>query len=230
MIGRARSLSLGQSLSTAVPPAEDDATTPTETTRDPDQHPDRPDSLPADIVKEAQSIVSRFRTVAAERLKDIEKAEDAADEAILRFGTNLKGWLSEAVTVIAPPEDAAGNEKGQVLFESKDAEGKRVIHTTRLDAQLYVIHSSLDSFLKDPASPQYITWQETFDAEKRTQDIAKDLEKYEELKTAMEKLVPEQVDYKTFWCRYYFLKDVVESEEIKRKEMLKGTIDLVLAE
>ena len=45
--------------------------------KDATEHPDRPDSLPADIVKEAQSIVSRFRSEAAKRLKDIERAEDA---------------------------------------------------------------------------------------------------------------------------------------------------------
>jgi hypothetical protein len=30
------------------------------------------------------------------------------------------------------------------------------------------------------------------------------------------------VDYPTFWCRYYFLRYVIESEEQKRREMLKG--------
>jgi hypothetical protein len=38
----------------------------------------------------------------------------------------------------------------------------------------------------------------------------------------MEKLVPEQVDYATFWSRYYFLRLVIETEEQKRKELLKG--------
>jgi hypothetical protein len=49
------------------------------------------------------------------------------------------------------------------------------------------------------------------------------LEKHEELRNAMEKVVPEKVDYKTFWCRYYFLRHVIESEEQRRREMLKGT-------
>jgi len=112
-----------------------------------------------------------------------------------------------------------------VLFESKDSSGKKVVHATRFDAQLHVIHSTLDSFLKDPASPEWENWKAGFDVEKKTEAIAKDLEKHEELRSAMEKCVPEKVEYKVFWCRYYFLRHVIESEEQRRREMLKGMLD-----
>ena len=154
----------------------------------------------------------------------VQRAEDAADEALLRFGTNIRNFLRDAVT-IAPPEDesaSASDAKSRVLFESKDAEGKRVIHTTRFEAQLHVIHSSLESFLKDPASPEWEGWKDKFDVEKKTEEIAKDLEKYVELRSAMEKAVPEKVEYAIFWCRYYFLRLVIETEEQRRRELLKG--------
>ncbi|PVI00989.1 BSD-domain-containing protein [Periconia macrospinosa] len=184
-------------------------------------HPDRPESLPADIIKEAEGILSRFRSEATRRLKDMEKAEDAADEALLKFGTNIRNYLRDAVT-IAPPE-AGASPSSQVLYESKDREGKKVVHATRFDAQLHVIHSSLDSFLKDPVSPEWENWKKSFDAEKKTGEIAKDLEKHEQLRTAMEKLVPEKVEYSLFWTRYYFLRHVIESEEQRRREMLKAS-------
>jgi hypothetical protein len=192
------------------------------TKEDPDAHPDRPESLPADIVREAQGIVSRFRSEATKRLKDIEKAEDAADEALLKFGSNIRNFLRDAVTIAPPEAGSEADKKGDVLFESKDSSGKKVVHATRFDAQLHVIHSTLDSFLKDPASPEWEKWKSGFDVEKKTDDIAKDLEKHKELRSAMEMCVPEKVDYPTFWCRYYFLRYVIESEEQKRREMLKG--------
>ncbi|KAF2239715.1 BSD-domain-containing protein [Viridothelium virens] len=183
---------------------------------------EKPEDLGADIVKEAESMLSRFRTEASKRLKDIEKAEDAADEALLKFGTNIRNFLRDAVSITAPEDGASGDGKSQVLFESRDSEGRRVIHTTRFDAQLHVIHSSLDSFLKDPSSPEYEKWAKDFDVEKKTDQIARDLEKYEELRRAMEKLVPEKVEYADFWKRYYFLRHVIETEEAKRREMLRG--------
>lgn len=221
LIGHARNLSIN--------PADLPPKSPT-TEKDAESHPARPDSLPADIYKEATSVLNRFRSTAAARLKDIEKAEDAADEALLKFGTNVKNFLADAVS-IAPPESgsAEDREKGTVLFESKDSTGKKVVHATRFDAQLHVIHSSLDSFLKDPVSPEWDAWRKDFDVEKKTDAIAKDLEKHAELRSAMEKLVPEKVEYGTFWERYYFLRHVIESEEVRRREMLKGTSSLYLS-
>ncbi|KAK5013646.1 hypothetical protein LTR16_004207 [Cryomyces antarcticus] len=169
-------------------------------------------------------MLSRLRLEAAARLKTISKAEDAADEALLKFGTNIRNFLRDAVTVAPPAADGEKNAdgSGKVLFESKDAEGKRVIHTTRFDAQLHVIHSSLDSFSRDPASPEFEPWARGFDVEKQTERIGRDLEAYEELRRAMEKLVPERVAYEEFWKRYYFLRHVIETEEQRRRELLKG--------
>ena len=170
-------------------------------------------------LEENDNFIARFRSEAAKRLKDIEKAEDAADEALLRFGTNIRNFLREAVAV-APPEDE--KKGGEILFESKDLAGKRVLHTTRLDAQLHVIHTTPDKFTKDLDSEQWATFKDKFEVDAETQRIAEDLEKYPELRKAMEGLVPEKVEYKDFWCRYYFLRHVLETEEQRRREMLKG--------
>ncbi|KAH6629109.1 hypothetical protein C7974DRAFT_335465 [Boeremia exigua] len=223
LISHARNLSVQAGDATAPATAKD---TPVEQDADKEDmtpHPDRPESLTADIVKEAQGIVSLFRFNATKRLKELQKAEDAADEALLKFGANMRNFLSEAVSIAPPASGSQAEKDGTVLFESKDSSGKKVVHATRFDAQLHVIHSTLDSFLKDPASPQWDEWKKTFDAEKKTDAIAKDLEKHDELRSAMEKVVPEKVDYPTFWCRYYFLRHIIESEEQRRRELLKAS-------
>ncbi|KAJ5168756.1 uncharacterized protein N7482_004350 [Penicillium canariense] len=165
-----------------------------------------------------EGFISRFKAEAARRFKEIEKAEEAADEAIMRFGLNISQKLREAVSIVPPETD----DSGKLLFESKDADGKRVIHATRFEAQLHVIHSNLDSFTIDPVSDKFPEFKENFNVESKTDEIATDLQKYPELRSAMEKLVPEQVEYAEFWTRYYFLRLVIETEEKKRKELLKG--------
>ncbi|KAG9959330.1 BSD-domain-containing protein, partial [Aureobasidium melanogenum] len=184
----------------------------------------RPDSLPADIVKEATSLVSLLRSKATAataniNLQRIQAAEDAADEALLKFGTNIKSFLRDAVTVTAP---STSSDSTEVLFETNDAEGKRVIHSSRFDAQLHVIHTSAQSFTSDPDSAEYAEFAKEFDIAAKTDAIAADLEKYPELRRAMEKLVPEKVEYATFWTRYYFLRKVIQEEEVRRREVLKG--------
>ncbi len=172
-------------------------------------------------MKESEGVLARLRSEAAKRLKEIEKAEDAADEALLKFGTNLRNFLRDAVT-IAPPSDDASAQGSTVLFESKDASGKRVIHTTRFDAQLHVIHSSPDSFAKDPISEEFEPWKKTFNVDSKTDDISKDLESFAELRASMEKLVPDTVSYGDFWTRYYFLRHSIETAEARRRDLLKG--------
>ncbi|KAK5049841.1 hypothetical protein LTR84_003959 [Exophiala bonariae] len=174
---------------------------------------------------DTDTFLERFKSEAAKRLKDVQKAEDAADEALLRFGTNIRNFLRDAVAVTAP-EDA--RQPGEVMFESKDsATGKRVIHTSRFDAQLHVIHTTPSSYTQDSTGSgnEWEEFKQTFDIDKMTTRIAEDLEKYSELRASMEKLVPEQVDYKSFWTRYYFMRHVVEVQEEKRKELLKASAD-----
>ncbi|KAK5279991.1 hypothetical protein LTR20_010400 [Exophiala xenobiotica] len=180
--------------------------------------------------QETETFLDRFKHEAAKRLKEVQKAEDAADEALLRFGTNIRNFLRDAVSVSAPDEDDENAKMQQrpreVLFESRDQlTGKRVIHTSRFDAQLHVIHTTLASFTQDPSTSggQWEEFSGSFDVEEMTGRIAGDLEKYVELRAAMEKLVPESVEYKDFWARYYFLRHVVEVQEEKRRELLKAS-------
>lgn len=199
---------------------------------------EKPKELTTDeAIKESENVLSRLRSEAAKRLKDIQRAEDAADEALLRFGTNISAFLRDAVS-IAPPSGGDGsnnNNNGQggdstVLFESKDAAGKRVIHTSRFDAQLHVIHTSTESFTKDSATGDWDTWGAEFDIKGKTEDVSRDLEKYPELRATMEKLVPETIPYEDFWKRYYFLRHGIDLAEARRKELLKGLFYLFPAQ
>jgi hypothetical protein len=220
VINRTRSLSLathpqppdGTSAERGVDAkdGEDKATTPTNAGSSPGAR--------------SESMLARIQAEAAKRLRDIQRAEDAADEALLKFGAGVRDFLQNAVT-IAPPAEDAGRADGpkQVLFESKDAQGKRVIHTSRFDAQLHVIHTSLDSFTKDGESEEFVAWSKGFDAEKKTEDISTDLATYPELRATMENLVPDQIPYADFWRRYYFLRHTVETAEAKRRDLLKGS-------
>jgi len=171
------------------------------------------------LLNEAASLFTRFQSVTTSRLAQLAAVEDRADEAIERLGTGLRDFLRTSITVAPPSADDAS---GKRRFESKDAEGRRVVHATRFDAQLHVIHTQTSNFTSDPIDDEFASWKESFDIQAKTDEIAKDLAQFEELRRTMEKLVPEQVEYKTFFTRYYFLRHVVETEERKRKELLKG--------
>lgn len=235
IVGRTRGLSLGTAFAGNEDENEnekkDEAQTPTATkTRDvqqgqPQEETGKKDGSGSGNGGGGEGFLARLKAEASKRLKEIEKAEDAADEAILRFGMNIGQKLREAISIVPPDEEGqGGGNKGQLLFESKDSEGKRVIHATRLDAQLHIIHKNLENFTKDPVNDKWPAFQAEFNVDNQTNTIASDLEAYPELRSAMEKLVPEKVEYSDFWRRYYFLRNAVETEEKKRKELLKGKL------
>lgn len=162
----------------------------------------------------------QIKTQAAKRLKDIQKAEDAADKALLEFGGKAYDFLKTAIAV--NPDESASTSTSR--FETKDESGKRVFHTSRFDAQLHVIHSTEKSFTEDPASDEFGTWVKDFDVEKKTDSISGDLNKYPELRATMEKLVPDTVPYAEFWKRYYYLRHSIETAEARRRDLLKGKL------
>lgn len=188
---------------------DDAQSTPTKTRADPSD----------DVTIQSETVLSRLRLEAAKRLKDLQKAEDAADEALLRFGSNVRDFLRDAISVAPPDETSQGSA---VLFESKDAQGKRVIHTSRFDAQMHVIHTSSEGFTKNPASDEFEKWASNFDVAQKTDSISTDLANYPELRDSMESLVPDKVSYADFWKRYYFLRHGIETAELRRRDLLKG--------
>ncbi|CAD6503603.1 BgTH12-03263 [Blumeria graminis f. sp. triticale] len=174
-----------------------------------------------EVLTPSGGVLARLRSEASKRLKKIEEAEDAADEALLKFGTNIRNLFRDAIT-IAPPSELSEGQQDSVKFESKDASGRRFIHTTRFDAQLHVIHTSSESFTQNSPSDEYNEWAKKFDVESQTEAISKDLDLYVELRGLMEKLVPDTISYTDFWTRYYFLRHSIETAEARRKDLLKG--------
>jgi len=77
----------------------------------------------------------------------------------------------------------------------------------------------VSSFTEDPQGPQWDDWKNDFGIEQKTTDITLDLDKYEELRRAMEKVMLEKVQYKVFWLRSYFLNSFRQG---RRKKVLKG--------
>ncbi|KAI8965178.1 BSD-domain-containing protein [Daldinia sp. FL1419] len=215
---RARALSL----TTSPPSVTERAASSGDKEKDPEKTPTTDKASGSDeTAKDSETVISRLKAEAAKRLKDIQRAEDAADEALLKFGGNIRDFFRDAI--IVKPASETDNAKGTTRrFESKDESGKRVIHTSRYDAQLYVLHTTEKSFTEDPTGPEYAAWSKNFDVESKTEVISTALDKYPELRATMEKLVPDKVPYADFWRRYCFLRHSIETAEARRRDLLKA--------
>ena len=99
---------------------------------------------------------------------------------------------------------------------------------SRVDSLLSELHSNPDAFLSDPHSseePSFTTWQQDFSADKSTDEIAALLERYPDLRSQMDSLVPEKVSYKDFWMRYLYQKSKIDKDEARRKQLFESNHD-----
>ncbi|KAI8910048.1 hypothetical protein DFJ77DRAFT_114795 [Powellomyces hirtus] len=142
---------------------------------------------------------------------------DQADELLLKLGSGVSNFLSAAVTIIpgqitstpgTKQKDAKPPAKRNIIFNRKTA----LITSLRADAATYV----------DPsADPRFKTFAATWDlGDKETAQIAKILDETPEMRVVLERLVPNEISYTTFWQRYFFRVAELEREEETRKQLL----------
>jgi BSD domain len=99
------------------------------------------------------------------------------------------------------------------------------IHSTsRVEALLHDLHSNPALLLTDPdisQEPSFSSWKTTFSAENVTDEIAALLDRYPELRSQMDSIVPEKTSYKDFWLRYLYQKSKIDADETKRKQLFE---------
>ncbi|KAK9492921.1 hypothetical protein V1508DRAFT_126215 [Lipomyces doorenjongii] len=171
--------------------------------------------------KSTSKMFSVLRQKAQARIEELDTAEFS--KYLNQVGKEVSDFLKDAVTIDPGEDEYAEGTKTpiskDVLFDVPE-DIKRQIYTTRLDAQLHALHTSVEPFLADSDDVAYEEFAKGFSVDSQTATIAGDLDHYPELRKLMEKLVPEKITYEEFWKRYYFLRDQINQEELRRKQLL----------
>ncbi|PRT52384.1 BSD domain-containing protein C22A12.14c [Wickerhamiella sorbophila] len=133
----------------------------------------------------------------------IEELENSALESFKHVGEDIKHFMDEPLATLEGPET---EQAGGVLFSSDR------ITTSRLEAQIRSLNKAKDVF----------TTKEKLDGdiESQTDRIADYLSTYAELRETFESLVPEKVEYKQFWLKYFAAREEIESQDRQRKALL----------
>jgi hypothetical protein len=162
--------------------------------------------------------------------RDLEKMENAAGSYLLRLGKDLKTLLKDAVAVNGPTDGSgsrsrSGSDSGEdapaeLLFNVPEVL-RNQIYSTRLDAQLHALHTSKEPFMTTTDEPDYQKFEQDFDVDGHTDEIASDLEKHPKLRQLMESLIPDPVSYETFWTKYYYMRKQIAEQETRRKQLLQ---------
>ncbi|KAJ3159792.1 hypothetical protein HDU86_001444 [Geranomyces michiganensis] len=151
------------------------------------------------------------------KLAKLDDFADKADELLLKFGSGVSSFLSNAVTIIPGQSAGTGKEalekapvaKRNIIFNRKTA----LVTALRTDAATYAAPAIDDA--------RFQTFAAAFEiGDKEKAQIAKILEETPEVRDILQRLVPSEISYATFWQRYFFRVSELEREEETRKQLL----------
>lgn len=139
-----------------------------------------------------------------------------------KYAADIGRFIKEAVVI----EDAEDDARGGVLFDQSSARRQQVF-LNRMERQLSELQNDVARIAAftppaedAPDGKAYAEFVSDFSADDNTAEIAEQLERYPELRKTMEELVPEKLEYKEFWLRYYWLVAKLKIEEERRKRLM----------
>ncbi|EGV60465.1 hypothetical protein PSN45_001777 [Yamadazyma tenuis] len=146
----------------------------------------------------------------------LEQVEKQAGQYVKRFGSFLTGFVSVS-NDDANTESTFQGEK-ETLFASP-LSSNSAYGASRYDSDLFKLHTTPESFLNAKDDDRL----KTFKVDDKTKEISELLEKYDStLQVLMNKLVPVQIPYNTFWYRYFILQDELKEQDEARKKLLQA--------
>lgn len=144
----------------------------------------------------------------------LEIVEREAGKYVSLFASFFSGIVSVGVDNVKEPVvgKSDSNEEPETLFSTRNVQS---YGTSRYDADLLKLHTTATYFTEG-------TTTDGFKVESKTEEISNLLSKYPDtLEKLMNKLVPVEVSYETFWNRYFTADGALKESESKRKELLE---------
>ncbi|KXS20877.1 hypothetical protein M427DRAFT_51832 [Gonapodya prolifera JEL478] len=160
----------------------------------------------------------------------LERATQLANDGL----ANLTSWVRKAVT-IAPAEEVSGKARN-VIYDRK----QRLLSQLRADPATFLVPpveptgllrandkvgvSERDAEDVVELNERFKDFKETFDVTKHTGEIARLVNEDPDMRRMMERLVPSEVAYETFWLRYFFRAHEIDFQDARRKRLVETVI------
>jgi len=93
------------------------------------------------------------------------------------------------------------------------------------EARIALLQKDLHTYTDAPEHPSFEEWASAFNIGAHTETITHLLTSNESVREFHTRLVPAQVSYRDFWCRYYYRVHKLEEEEQRRAALLKSATE-----
>ncbi|XP_004247485.1 uncharacterized protein [Solanum lycopersicum] len=164
-----------------------------------------------------------FREVASRAVKDLPNS--------IEVGTTVShaidGVIKSTTEIISQGKDT--------LLASSDAESEtpdanQTLNSgrySRFESQLMNIQSDPNTFCVDPEDlEEYKKWKSEFDLKENSKEVEILIEENGSLEGIFKRVVPNEVDNETFWCRYFYKVYKLKQQESVRANLVKRAISI----
>ncbi|XP_072985915.1 uncharacterized protein [Typha latifolia] len=155
-------------------------------------------------------------SVAQASLESVGQAFDDLGGSVWQGTAEIIAQGKEALLAVDP------SDASDLDASSSSAPGRRY---SRFEAQVLAIQSDRSTFSEEPEDAEdFKKWRSGFELADKEEDIELLLYDDGNLEEFHEKLVPGEVDYETFWCRYFYRVYKLKQVEDTRAELVKRVI------
>lgn len=154
--------------------------------------------------------------------KELEQVENYAGLYFNKFSNFIKESVSVEVPDDAEDDVLDENEAG-LLFNVGADKSSLSVPSNRTEAQLHSLRTNPNIYLSNKNhenDPNFKKFKEAFDIDSKTEEISKLLSQHKDLNKLSTALVPTKIEYKEFWCHYFFAFEKIHEEELNRKKLL----------
>lgn len=180
---------------------------------------------PAMVREQLAEIEKKVPAVAAVQeqantaLDKLDEKLESVERTATRYVSGFRSFFSSIVSV-EPSIDSdslarASSELSNSVATDSSGTSSFGYGPSRHQTELYKLHTDPSLYTTAPAAVSGITISD------RTIEIASLLKKYPELQKLMRELVPETVDYNSFWERYFYNVGQLTKQEEKRLALLQ---------
>jgi len=156
----------------------------------------------------------------------VETVKQKSEEIVNIYKEDLSEFSKTIVqdTTVVVQEKLADLQMGDAVKQdrrSKSASRNQNQHQARISLLQKDPHTYTDA----PNDPTFEEWASTFNIGAYTETITHLLTSNESVREFHTRLVPAQVSYRDFWCRYYYRLHILDQEEQRRAALVKSTIE-----
>ncbi|KAK3041411.1 hypothetical protein RJ639_000388 [Escallonia herrerae] len=175
-----------------------------------------------------KSETSLLREAASRAVKElptsIEVGASAAQGSIQTVLKSTASIISQGKDNLLAPSNIVFDHPGTGSNSNRSVDSKRY---SRLEAQLNVIRSDVNTYIEEPEDlDDFNKWKSGFLLEEKSEEVEKLIKDNAVVEGIYKKVVPNEVDRDTFWCRYFYRVHKLKLQEDLRANLVRRAISI----